>query len=373
MVWLWLTLPGAIMWLGVLLVPWRPWSTREHLEASVGEAPPGTFHDITVLIPARNEAEGIGRTLRSLEAQAPDLRVLVVDDQSSDGTAEAARNAGGNLRLEILAGDSAPAGWSGKLWALHQGLRHVNTPRTLLLDADIEMAPGTLGALRRKMDAERLQLVSLMAALSMEGFWARLLIPAFIWFFKLLYPFRLANSPRSRIAAAAGGCILLDTAALRDVGGFEAIRGELIDDCSLARSFKVYGYRTWIGLSRSLTSHRPYRGLAPIWDMVARTAYTQLRYSPALLLLVTILILLSFLLPVAGLTAPLLPARLAALTALTAMMTAQVPLLRFYDLSPLRALLLPLAGLLYLAMTIHSALRYHRGTRSSWRGRTYRS
>jgi len=350
MIWLWLTLPGAIMWLGVLLVPWRPWSTRERLEANPGEVAPGSFGDTTVL-----------------------LRVLVVDDRSEDGTAEAARAATGTLHLEVLAGEPAPAGWSGKLWALHQGLARVTTPRTLLLDADIEMAPGTLAALHEKMAQDGLQLVSLMAALSMEGFWGRLLIPAFIWFFKLLYPFRLANSPRSPVAAAAGGCILLDTGALRSVGGFESIRGELIDDCSLARRFKEHGYRTWIGLSRSVTSHRPYRGLGSIWEMVARTAYTQLRYSPALLFLVTVLMLLAFVFPVAGLAAPLLPARMAALTALAAQMAAQIPLLRFYGLSPLRALLLPLAGVLYLAMTLHSALRYYRGVRSSWRGRTYRS
>jgi len=233
------------------------------------------------------------------------------------------------------------------------------------------MVPGTLAALQRKMNAEGLHLVSLMAALSMNGSWARLLIPAFIWFFKLLYPFRLANSPRSRIAAAAGGCILLDTGALRTAGGFESIRGELIDDCSLARRLKEHGYRTWIGLSRSVTSHRPYHGLGSIWDMVTRTAYTQLRYSPLLLLLVAVLMLLAFVLPVAGLAAPLLAARLAAVAALAAMATAQVPLLRFYGLSPLRSLLLPLAGLLYLAMTLHSALRYYRGIRSSWKGRTY--
>ncbi|NOZ93488.1 MAG: glycosyltransferase [Acidobacteria bacterium] len=373
MLWLWLTLPGAIIWLGVLLAPWRPWSTREHLEALPEAIPPETFSDLTVLIPARNEAAGIGRTLRSLEAQAPDLHVVVVDDRSTDGTTEAARAAAGSLRLEVLPGEPAPEGWSGKLWALHQGLQRIVTPRTLLLDADIEMVPGTLPALRHKMDSDGLQLVSLMAALSMEGFWARLLIPAFIWFFKLLYPFRLANSPRSRIAAAAGGCILLDTAALREAGGFESIRHELIDDCSLARRFKEHGRQTWIGLSRSLTSHRPCRGLSPVWQMVTRTAYTQLRYSPSLLALVVVVMLLAFAAPVAGLAAPFPTARLAALTALVSMSVAQAPLLRFYGLSPLRALLLPLAALLYLAMTIHSALRYHRGIRSSWRGRTYRS
>jgi len=372
MLWLWLTVPAALMWLGVLLAPWRPWSTRERLEAIPGEPDPDGFGDTTVLIPARNEAAGIGRTLRSLMAQAPGLRVILVDDRSDDGTARAARAAAGSLSLEILPGRPAPEGWSGKLWALHQGLERVQTRRILLLDADIEMAPGTLLALHHKMTREDLHLVSLMAALSMDGFWARLLIPAFIWFFKLLYPFRLANSKRSRIAAAAGGCILLDTAALRHMGGFEPIRGELIDDCSLARHFKDRGYRTWVGLSRSVESHRPYRGLSSIWDMVTRTAYTQLRYSPLLLALVTILMLLAFAMPLAGVAAAPSTARLASLTALAAMMVAQIPLLRFYGLSAFRAFLLPLAGLLYLAMTFHSALRYYRGTRSTWRGRTYR-
>ena len=372
MVWLWLTVPGAIMWVGLLLLPFRPWSTREHLEA---REPSGQrdLSDLTVLVPARNEAAGIGRTLRSLAAQGRGFRVVVIDDGSTDGTADAAREAAGDLALEIVTGLPAPVGWSGKLWALHQGLDRVATPLTLLLDADIELEPGLVATLRRHMETRGLTLASLMATLSTEGFWAGLLIPAFVWFFKLLYPFRLANDPGSRVAAAAGGCALVDTAALRESGGFEAIGNELIDDCALARLLKDHGHRTWIGLSRSVRSHRPYRDLASVWNMVARSAYTQLRYSPALLLGVVVTMLLAFVPPVAGLAAPVPAARASALLALVAMATAQQPLLRYYGLSPLRGFLLPLAGVLYLGMTVHSAVRYTRGVRSVWRGREYRT
>ncbi len=369
--WLWLTAPGAFMWVGLLLLPWRPWSTRERLDAPA-DALPADPARITVLIPARDEAAGIGRTLRSVARQAPGIRVVLVDDESTDGTAEAARGASEGLRLEVVAGRPTPPGWSGKLWALQQGLERVGTPRVLLLDADIELEPGILAALDRHMDREGAALASLMATLSTRGFWSGLLVPAFVWFFKLLYPFRLANDPRSRVAAAAGGCALVDTAVLGEAGGFEAIRGELIDDCALARLLKRSGHGSWIGLSRSVTSHRPYRDLRSVWNMVARSAYTQLHYSPVLLASVVLTMLLAFVMPVAGLAAPLPAARAASVAALAAMTVAQQPLLRYWGLSPLRALALPLAGVLYLAMTVHSAVRYHTGTRSVWRGRRYR-
>ena len=245
-------------------------------------SPDADLSDITVLIPARNEAEVIGTTLGSLKTQGNDLAIIVVDDRSTDGTATVAKTLGvQNLRL--LSGEPLPADWSGKLWALEQGFRHVNTPLTLLIDADIELRPGIVGGLRQKLKENHLHFISLMAQLRMASFWERLLMPAFVYFFKMLYPFRLSNSSFTRVAAAAGGCILLETRLIEEIGGFEAIRQELIDDCALARRVKSLGYRTWMGLTHSVHSLRSYENLAGIWNMVTRTAFCQLRYSAMLL------------------------------------------------------------------------------------------
>jgi hopene-associated glycosyltransferase HpnB len=364
-------IPGALIWLAVLLLPWRPWSTRERLDGSAPGRRP-EIGELTVLIPARNEAAQIDQTLRALSNQVPDTKVLLVDDQSDDGTAAVTR-AVGLEHLEVVDGASMPAGWTGKLWALEQGLNLVETPLTLLLDADIELQDGIVAAMLEKLDRERLQMVSLMATLSARGFWEKLLLPAFVYFFKLLYPFRLANSPDRRTAAAAGGCVLIETGVLRSIGAFAAIKDELIDDCALAERVKGAGNRIWIGLSRSAISHRRYGGLRPIWEMVARTAYTQLRYSPALLIGCAVILSWAFWLPVAGLVVPDPISRTASVVALIAMAAAYVPILRFYRQSPLWSLLMPVIGTLYLGMTVDSALRYHRGLRSSWRDRVYDS
>jgi len=258
--WTYLTLAGAAIWFGILLLPWRPWDTCEVLEAC---ALPDeeNLSDITALIPARNEAEFVGVSLAGLAAQGKPLSIVLVNDQSTDDTVQTAlRTAKGNLR--IIKGESLPAGWSGKLWALEQGIPHVQTPLTLLIDADIELKAGILAALRNKMTENGLQFVSLMAALRMVSFWERSFMPAFIYFFKLLYPFHLSNSSYPRVAAAAGGCILLETRLLQEVGGFKALRGELIDDCALAKRVKSLGLKTWIGLTHSVLSHRPYNDLA---------------------------------------------------------------------------------------------------------------
>ncbi len=352
----------------VLLLPWQPWSTRESLDAA---ADPHTedLADVTVLVPARNEAAVIGATLAGLAAQGENLKVLVIDDQSSDPTAEVVR-ASGLPGVEVIAGQALPAGWSGKLWALEQGRRQVRTPLILLLDADIVLIPGALAALRRKLQQGHLDLVSLMAHLDMQSLHERLLLPAFVYFFKLIYPFGLANDPRRRTAAAAGGCILLRTEALNRIGGFNAVKGELIDDCSLAAAVKAAGCRTWIGLTHSAVSRRRYTTVE-IWNMVARTAYTQLRYSPALLAACTALMTLYYLVPPAAMLG-LLPgdAALGAATYLLGVLP-YVPTLRYYRLSAAWALLLPLIAAWYLAMTWSSASRYHRGEQSRWKGRVY--
>lgn len=360
---------APLLWWGVLLLPWAPWRIRERLTGDTTALPPD-LSDTTAIVPARDEAATIEQVLRALVAQGRGLRVVVVDDRSGDGTAAAAQRVA-TPGLEVVTGQPLPRGWTGKLWALEQGRRRVTTPWTLLMDADVVLAPGALGALRARLDQEGARLGSLMVELAMEGFWERLLLPPFVYFFRLLYPFHLANAPASRVAAAAGGCILIETRVLEEIGGFHALRDALIDDCTLARRVKARGYRTWIGLTRSARSLRRYPDLGAVWGMVARTAYTQLRYSALLLLLCTAALAAAFWLPVAGLFAPLAPARYLAAAALVAMAASYLPTLRYYGLPALWVLTLPLAGTLFLAMTWTSAVRYWRGTRSQWKGRTY--
>ena len=363
------TLPALVAWLGVLLVPWRPWSTRERLEAGPDDAGE-RLDDVTVLIPARDEAESLPATLAALARQGPGLEILLVDDQSTDGTAEVARHAG-LVGLTVLHGRELPPGWTGKVWAQEQGRAALTRPLTLLLDADITLAPGTIAAMRRRLVERRLALVSLMAELDARRPWARLLLPAFVYFFKLLYPFALAARPGSRVAAAAGGCVLVQTDVLEEIGGFGALRDAIIDDCTLARMVKARGHGIWLGMTRSVHSHREYPSLDGIWNMVARTAYTQLGYSPLALASCTAVMLLVFVAPIGVLALADGGARWVAAAALLAMVTSYLPTLRFYGRSPLWALLLPVTGGLFLAMTWSSALRYRAGERSSWRGRSY--
>ena len=372
MLWSGLAAAGAVLWLCTLLAPWQPWRVRERLEpAPAHDGADTDLEDVTVLIPARDEAAAIGDTLAALGRQGRGLRVVLVDDRSGDDTAEVARQAApDSLTLDIHTGAPLAEGWTGKLWALEQGRQRVETPLTLLLDADIALRPGMLRALLARKAETGAALVSVMAALRMRGGWEKLLLPAFIYFFRLLYPFHLSNGPGRRVAAAAGGCVLIETPVLARIGGFDAIRGALIDDCALARAVKDAGHRTWIGVSRGAESHRDYPTLGVVWRMVARTAYTQLRYSPVLLLLCTVLMALAFWAPVAGLGGPL-PAQIAGAAGLVAMAACYLPTIRYYRLSPAWALTMPLIGTLFLAMTWHSALRDWGGRRSEWKGRVY--
>jgi hopene-associated glycosyltransferase HpnB len=358
----------ALMWLGLLLVPWRPWSTREHLEADPTMGQAFDLSDVTVLMPARNEGDVIGVTLAGLQRQGAGLHVVVVDDQSTDTTASIAA---AFPRTRVISGQPLPEGWAGKLWALEQGSTQVHTALTLLLDADIQLQPGMLATLVAYKRREQRQLVSLMADLRRTSGWDRLLLPVFVYYFKLLYPFALSNSQNRFVAAAAGGCILVDTQVLRRIGAFASLRDALIDDCTLARQVKQAGYRIWLGLSRDVVSVRPYGTLASIHQMVARSAFTQLGYSTGLLLVVTAVFALAYGAPLALLAAPRVWPL--ALTAWLAMTVSYLPMLRYYRLSPLWALLLPLSAVLYLAMTWSSAIRYWRGVRSQWKGRVYSS
>ena len=253
----WIVGVSVLMWTGLLVLPWRPWSTREqlHIEQAAAER---AIEEITVLIPARNEAACIAQTLQQLTAQGRFARIIVIDDQSDDGTGEiAAREAGGTL--EVIAGSSPAQGWTGKIWALEQGLKHCRSRYVLLLDADIGLRPGVVTSLLGRLEDDELDMASVMANLPMQNFWEKLLLPPFVYFFKLIYPFALSNSPQSRVAAGAGGCALLRVDKLRAIGGFAALKDAIIDDCTLARKIKALPGRLWIGLSNDARALRHRR------------------------------------------------------------------------------------------------------------------
>ncbi len=361
-----LVLASFFLWVIVLFLPWRPWGTREQWDADAAEE--SDLEDVTVLIPARNEGQIIGRTLPTVFRQGKNINIILIDDGSTDDTADRA-NQFAVANLSVLPGKTLPEEWSGKLWALEQGRQLVNTPFLLLLDADIELREGLIAGLRGKMISENLPFVSLLAWFQLEGFWERMLMPAFIYFFKVVYPFRLSNSSFRWVAAAAGGCIMMRTEVLEKIGGFAPIKDELIDDCSLARQVKRAGFRTWIGLTHSVKSIRPYKQLSDIWNMVARTAFNQLRYSWLLLLGCTAVLIIAYAIPLIWIFYPEMPTRLFSAAALFLLMVTYFPVLRFYKLSIARALMLPFIGLLFLLMTWTSAFRYLKGEKVRWRGR----
>ena len=359
---------ASVIWFIVLILPWRPWLNGETLEPELADD--CDLGEVTVLIPARNEADVIADTLRGLAKQGRGLKVLLVDDASDDGTATVAMQVD-EIDLRIINSQGLPEGWSGKLWALEQGAREVKTAWTLLLDADILLAPGMVAGLVAKAKNDNRQLVSIMACLRMESFWEKLLMPAFIYFFKLLYPFRLANSDTPYVAAAAGGCILLKTNVIAQIGGFSTIRGAIIDDCNLARQVKKRGNRIWIGLSQSVVSMRCYDRLEPIWEMVARSAFTQLSYSVGLLMLCTLMIASLFVMPVLGIAWSADQTLVWSLVAYASLIICYWPTLRYYRMNGAWALLLPVIACFYLAMTWTSAFRFWQGVRSQWKNRVY--
>ncbi|WP_370150605.1 glycosyltransferase [Streptacidiphilus sp. EB129] len=369
---------SLLAWLWLTFCQGGFWRTDVRLPPHV----PGTEHrpEVVVIVPARDEAEVLPLSLPSLLAQgyAGPARVILVDDGSSDGTGELARRLGaapGSLPLTVTSPGEPPQGWTGKLWALRHGVELAGDAEYLLFtDADIAHGRDSLDGLVAAAEGGY-DLVSQMARLRTETRWERLIVPAFVYFFAQLYPFRRSNRPGTRTAAAAGGCTLVRREALERAGGVAAIRGAVIDDVNLARAVKRGGGRTWLGLAEQVDSVRPYPELGQLWRMVSRSAYAQLRHS-VLLLLGTVLGLgLVYLVPpvllVVGVATADLPLALVSAAAYGLMVCTFVPMLRYYGQRAAAALLLPFTASLYLLMTVDSAVQHWRGRGAAWKGRTY--
>ena len=403
-----------LIWSGVLFHPARPWDCQP--VGDDGEPPPAPplWPSVCILVPARNECESLPHTLPALLQQdyPGNFAVILIDDRSADSTASVARKlaeeAGAADRLTVIAGAALPQGWVGKVWALAQGAAHCGlwdsskqlpqlfdpqplTPRPqylLLTDADIRHAPGSLWRLVAESERDHLALNSRMARLRCVSAAERLLIPPFVFFFNLLYPMQQVNARHSAVAAAAGGCVLLATSALERVGGFSCIKDKIIDDVSLARRIKALNEPIRLALSRcEVESLRVYDSLATIWVMVRRTAFTELRYSWVRLAGTIIGMILMFLLPplwIAGGMGAALASMLGwpilsfswavaliveGFCAWVIMALVYHPAVRFFGLPSVRCWSLPLAGILFGAMTVDSAARHVVGVRIGWRDR----
>jgi hopene-associated glycosyltransferase HpnB len=358
-------------WIYLLLFRGFFWLARERDDRDLPPAP-AAWPAVVAVVPARNEADVIAQSIGSLLAQdyPGDFRVVLVDDASDDGTGAAASALPDPAaRLSVTTGRPLAKGWTGKLWAVSQGVEAAGAPTYLwITDADIAHAPQTLRGLVARAEAGKLTLVSLMARLQTGTFAERLLIPAFVFFFDMLFPFGLVNDPKRRLAAAAGGCMLVRREALAAAGGIAAIRAEIIDDCALGAALKAQG-PIWLGLTRTSVSLRPYLSLGEIGRMVSRSAYAQLRYSPWLLAGTVLGMLLVYA------AAPMLtaigggPARWLGLAAWGLMAISFQPMLRYFRLSPLWGLALPLIGAIYTWFTVASAIQVWRGRGGMWKGR----
>ena len=359
------------IWLVLLFGRGFFWLARERDDREEAP-PPQNWPSVIAVVPARDEADVIVRSIGSLLAQdyPGSFRVILVDDQSSDNTALEAQ-ALTDKRLEILHGAAHPPGWTGKLFAVSQGVARANAENAAdylwLTDADIFHNPDNLRRLVARAEAGKLVLTSLMAKLRCESFAERFLIPAFVFFFDMLFPFGWVNNPRKRMAAAAGGCMLVKRAALARAGGIESIRNEIIDDCALGRRLKAQG-PIWLGLTERAVSLRPYPRIADIRRMVSRSAYAQLGYSPLTLVGTVLGMTLLYIIPLAGLAMGGLAA-LAGALAWAVMTLAYQPMLHFYRRSPFWGVALPLIGVFYAAFTVNSAVQHWRGRGGMWKGR----
>jgi hopene-associated glycosyltransferase HpnB len=369
-----LSIVTVLIWLG-LLVGWHGF-WRADQRPPLKPEPLAKWPSVVAIVPARDEAATIPFSLTGLIEQryAGAYEIVLADDSSSDDTVAMAGRLASDAepRLTVVEAGPLPAGWAGKLWTLHRGIEEARRHKPdyyWLTDADIAHKPQVLAGLVAHAESERLALTSLMVKLPTRTIWEKLLVPAFIFYFALLYPFRAVNDPSSRIAGAAGGSLLVRRDALEAIGGVAAVKGAIIDDCALAREIKGSGRRIWIGLAERSRSLRRYRRLGDFWSMVARSAYPQLGYSPLWLAGALLGLAVTFIAP------PLLllaggGAALAGLIAWILMGWAYTPTVKYHGLSPVWAVTLPIAALLFAAMTIASAVGHYRGQPAQWRGRT---
>lgn len=355
---------SLLIWLVLLFGRGGFWRVSR-LQASAGIRPVRPCR-VVAIVPARNEADVIGLALNSLVNQefAGQLHVIVVDDNSTDGTADVARAAG----VTVINGLPLQAGWTGKLWAMQQGVAeaaNADTDFLLFTDADIQHDPLNIASLVAMAQTQKLDLVSHMVKLHCKSLAEKFTIPAFVFFFFKLYPPSWIASSHSKIAGAAGGCVLIRPETLAGIGGLAAIRNEVIDDCSLARAVKNKGGRLWLGLTSDTCSIRPYEGWLDIGRMISRSAFRQLNHSTLMLFGAVAGLMFTYLIPaLLGITGNYL-----ALSAWLMMALCYLPMVRFYKLNPLWSLTLPFTASFYLGATVHSAIRYWRGSGGEWKGR----
>ncbi|MFF2944086.1 glycosyltransferase [Streptomyces niveus] len=376
----WIAAVSLAAWGFLLLGQGFFWRTDQRLPPREAPSP---WPSVAVVVPARDEAGMLPVSLPSLLAQDYPGRaeIFLVDDSSTDGTGALARELAdrfGGLPLTVVSPPEPAPGWTGKLWALRHGIelaREDGPDYLLLTDADIAHEPDSLRELVAAARTNGLDLVSQMARLRVTTAWERLIVPAFVYFFAQLYPFRRVNKPGARTAAAAGGCVLLRTETAERARIPDSIRQAVIDDVSLARAVRAAGGRIWLGLAERVDSVRPYPALSDLWRMVARSAYAQLLHNPLLLIGTVAGLAVVYLAPPAGVYAGLsggdTPAGLLGGAAWAVMAGTYVPVLRYYRQSLWLAPLLPFTALLYLLMTVDSAFRHYRGRGAAWKGRTY--
>lgn len=373
-------LVSLLIWIYLLTCHGSFWRTDVRLPR---RHPPATWPSVAVVVPARDEADVLPESLPTLLNQrySGRIRVVLVDDNSSDGTTDTARSiagaSSGGVCLSVTSPGTPPPGWAGKMWALRHGVAFATEcdepDYFLFTDADIAHGPESVA--RLVGSAGDRAIVSLMARLRARSGWERVIVPAFVYFFAQLYPFRRVARPRGRTAAAAGGCVLIRRDALVAAGGVERIRDAVIDDVALARAVKSTGASIWLGLADDVRSVRPYPRLRDLWRMIARSAYTQLRYSPVLLVATVLGLLLVYIVPplalMLGLAAGIVPLWSAGLAGYALMCASFVPMVRYYQLPVGYAATLPVAALLYLAMTVDSAIAHWRGRGATWKGRVH--
>ncbi|MDR3084354.1 MAG: glycosyltransferase [Streptomyces sp.] len=376
----WITVVSLAAWLWLLLGQGFFWRTDMRLPP---RREPGSWPSVCVVVPARDEAAVLPESLPSLLAQdyPGRVEVFLIDDGSSDATGELARELAkrhGGLPLTVDSPGEPPAGWTGKLWAVRHGiaLARARAPEYLLLtDADIAHAPDSLRELVAAAHSGGFDLVSQMARLRVESVWERLVVPAFVYFFSQLYPFRWIAVKGSRTAAAAGGCVLLRADAAERARIPDAIRQAVIDDVALARAVKASGGHLWLGLADRVESVRPYPRLHDLWRMVSRSAYAQLRHNPLLLAGTVLGLALVYLAPSVALVAGLVTEDPVAMVvgglAKLVMTVTYLPMLRYYRQPHWLSLSLPVTAVLYLLMTVDSAVQHYRGRGAAWKGRTY--